>query len=156
MSARLFRLVLIAAVLGLTLAACGGGSSDTTLPGGDPTTTADGTGGGGTTTTALNRIPDEARTDLPEDFPTEEIPLIGEVVRGGGSDGIWIVVVRAEGTVDQVREEAGQALLDAGFEAEDQIFTPYHKGPYTVVIQAAPEEGGAVLVNYQISTRPGS
>ena len=64
-------------------------------------------------------------------------------------------MVRAEGPSTRCGEgPAGP--VDAGFEAEDQIFTPYHKGPYTVVIQAAPEEGGAVLVNYQISTRPGS
>ena len=143
------RAVVAISLLVLVLAACGGGSStEPTQPSGQTTTSS-----GQTTTTEAARFPEGAMTDLPDGFPADEIPLFGEVLRGSGTveSGIWIIVTRAEGSTDDARSGAEQALIDGGFE-KDTDSGIFESDPYKVVVQTAPEGGGTVMISYSIAT----
>jgi hypothetical protein len=133
----------------LAVAACGGG--------GEPAGPAD--AGGGTTTTlptATTAGPssDIPFTGIPDDFPSDEIPLVdGDyIVAGPGDAGVWVVRARVDAPdTQQARQQAGERLVGAGFE-EKMPGMQYESGSWTVILQTY-EDGGAVWLSYSIAPR---
>ncbi|CAB4689733.1 MAG: hypothetical protein F2667_01750 [Actinobacteria bacterium] len=99
--------------------------------------------------------------DLPEGFPTDEVPLIDGDIQMGmsgsdmGSDGGFAVVVTSDLDVDAATEEAISLLTDAGFETTEDANSGFGAGllssPKWEVLLIATDSGGSTQVQYVVS-----
>ncbi|EFQ81910.1 hypothetical protein HMPREF0063_12922 [Aeromicrobium marinum DSM 15272] len=99
-------------------------------------------------------------TDLPDDFPTDEVPLIDGTITSGtsvndaaaGANG-FTVSVQVDRSVADAADEAGELLLGAGFTSGGTMSSgDFSQGSYVgekwqVVVSASPDfvDGKAVV-----------
>lgn len=149
------RLVVAAAFLGtLLLGSCSTHDTDTETPTGKSSeqpsrTTTDGLG---------DNI--QTGTELPDGFPTDEVPLLdGTIVSAAGTkdEGIWVVMIHVPESVDVTEQQAISLLTAAGYlESEDLPgMNAYTNGDLNVTLRTGQAEGGlGTVVNYTISSAP--
>lgn len=98
---------------------------------------------------------------LPEGFPSEDVPIVGEVTFGaqsaaGGSTG-WTVATEHDGSPEEAFEEARTALEDAGFDAEPGLagdtgtYASLASADHRVVLTAADAGNGRTSLSYVIA-----
>ena len=77
----------------------------------------------GLTVTDENGDSTSIGTDLPDDFPVDDVPLVdGTVVSATAVDGAsYMVMLTVEGAPEDVQEEALGKLTDAGYSSESQM-----------------------------------
>lgn len=101
-----------------------------------------------------------AGKDLPEGFPTDDVPLVDEQVlsgvKGGADSSIaWSVVLTTSRAVDDVTAEVKKAFADAGYQAGqgsnlgDVSVLSFKGDTYDVGVTAARTDGG-VTVTYVV------
>lgn len=105
----------------------------------------------------------EPEDGTPDGFPTDDIPLVdGEVSTqgGAGADDAHLVIVRAEGLADDVREDAIALLTAQGFIVENTTEVAA-TGPQVnlasddwVVLLTAQDDGSTTTVTYNVTPAP--
>ena len=62
-------------------------------------------------------------TDLPEDFPVDDVPLLeGTILASTAVDGAsYTVTLEVEGTPEEIQEEALAVLTEAGFTSDSEM-----------------------------------
>ncbi|GAA3532139.1 hypothetical protein [Nocardioides daeguensis] len=97
-------------------------------------------------------------SELPDDFPRDEVPLVGEVTIGTSSttDGTkgWTVATTTDASPDDAFEEAKAALEDAGFAIdgiESGNYAQLKSDAYRLVLTASEGADGA-QISYIVST----
>lgn len=150
----------VAAILPLGLAACGGDDAEKSAEkliegaGGDVDVDID----GDDVTIEGSDGAIEYGSDLPEDFPEDDVPLVGEVTFGHSSAGAdaqsWTVTTKSDDGADDAFAEAKAKLEGAGFAVdgvESGNYAQLKGARHRVVLTAAEDAGGAQL-SYIVTT----
>lgn len=95
---------------------------------------------------------------LPEDFPIEQVPIVGDIQYGastdaGGTRG-WTIASRLSGSVDDALTEARSAFEAAGFTVDGEAagaFVSVTSDAYNAVVSAGEDGNGGVTLSYVVS-----
>lgn len=161
----------LTALLPLTLAACGDSNDDSSSDrsadnsGGD-----DNDGDNGDKSAEEKAAEDLAESlgadgnpsvdveidELPEGFPEDEVPLVGEVTGGTTSDTPagtgWSVTTSSDKSVEDAFEEAKSALLAAGYEEQTVLEgqSALLRGDTYGITLVATSAGGSTIIGYTV------
>ena len=99
--------------------------------------------------------------DLPEGFPEDAVPLVGEVTSGTAvdtPDGTgWTISTETDGSAEDVFSEAVAELEDAGFTNQSTLggtSANLTSEEYGVVLNVSDSGTGAVVAVYVVSEVP--
>ncbi|GAA4809970.1 hypothetical protein ACFQ0K_14830 [Nocardioides caeni] len=104
----------------------------------------------------------ETGGDLPEGFPEDDIPLVGQVEQGAAIDTPgavgWSVATSYDGAKDAALTEASEALTEAGFDEQTAGAIPdgalFAKGDYSVTVAVVEDGSGSTLISYAVAQLP--
>ncbi|MCX6400803.1 MAG: hypothetical protein NTX33_12860 [Propionibacteriales bacterium] len=93
--------------------------------------------------------------DLPDGFPEDDVPLIGDVKFGsrtndGDTQG-WTVSTQVDSSAADAFDEASAKLEDAGFESQGQstgTYAGFRSDKYQVVLTSADDQSGGAIMSY--------
>lgn len=160
----------LAALLPLTLVACGGSDDEDSSDRSGESSDNDGKDRSAEEKAAEdlaeslgedgNASVDVEINDLPEGFPEDEVPLVGEVTGGTTSDTPsgtgWSVTTSSDKSVEDAFEEAKSALLDAGYEEQTVLEgqSALLRGDRYGITLVATSAGGSTVIGYTVVETP--
>lgn len=163
-SSHVRRRAIAAACLGiLLLGGCSTHGKDTDTDTGTPTGQTSGQPGEQTPagdhqdTPAGPRDDIQIGTELPDGFPTNEVPLLeGTIVSAAGTEaeGIWVVMIHVPEAADAAKQQAISLLTAAGYTESEDLpgMNAYTNGDLNVTIRTGQAEtGNGTVVNYTIN-----
>ncbi|WP_408898300.1 hypothetical protein ACJ5H2_04125 [Nocardioides sp. R1-1] len=154
-----------AAVLPVGLAACGGDDADKAAENAAEELIEEAEGGdldvdidGDDVTIEGSDGAIQSGTDLPDDFPEDEIPLVGEVTFGNstatGGTTSWTVTTASDDSPDDAFAAAKEELEGAGFAVdgvESGNYAQLRSDAYRLVLTATEGTGGGAQLSYIVS-----
>lgn len=97
-------------------------------------------------------------SELPDDYPIEEVPIVGEVSAAAssstGAGRRWTIATTLGGSVEDALTEAKSALEAAGFTTDGEAagaFISLTNDTYSVVASAGDDGSGGVSLSYVVS-----
>lgn len=96
--------------------------------------------------------------DLPDGFPEDDVPVVGEVQYGAASDVDgsqgWTLSTQADGSAADAFDEAKAELEGAGFTSENLAagsYAGFRSDQYQVVLTASDNPGGGAVLTYIVA-----